>query len=513
MEQKQAISKLVCWYDERPDTRRLMRRWEDAAGPIGSDELLCYDATSECLVDDALGEYPDRELGIESDSSWLGRRPDLSEEFRRALHDALPRDKDGGVIGPDLGSHVQIIEDQDRRVVFTGGDAQRFADDYAKTLPIGWRDGVVLCLRKGAPVVIVRWTPERERISVTQEWAGRQCDLVNGEQKHRWRVLRFFDDAERCIRVPIPPARIANRTAQDLVARAPEQPAGEGIIPTRIPALDAALALGGVPRGARVIVQGPPEAGKTLLMLEVAASYAASGLSVAWLATGDEAIDPIFRRWCQRGGMSREEAAAAPFRGMLTENLMLVDGTAFDMEEVLPEFDVTFVDSLQEVRTRAGAGAGEIEKVKAALSVIADAKKTVWASSWLVRNAARRVKREASKGGSGVEYSATMLLHVELEGDVMTVELLKSRHGGKGTVLTLSADVERQRVGPAASAHDDLQQRIEADVLVKLAERPRSQRELEADVTGTAVKIRNVVKALIARGIIQRGPDSKLVLA
>ncbi|HEY2404765.1 MAG TPA: hypothetical protein VGI10_02130, partial [Polyangiaceae bacterium] len=364
---------------------------------------------------------------------------------------------------------------------------------------------IIVFLSSGFKVVVVRWTARREHIRDTRAWAETQ---YSGDRQ-RWRVLETFspDGYER---VPIPPSAPPARTLSDIIAKA--APTANAILPTGITALDRALAIGGVPlRGARVVVQAPTANAKTTFALEIAASYAAAGISVGWIATGDEPPESIHARWLQREGMSREAAAAAATGdGELAPSLYLIDGRAIVLEDVLTigGFDILFLDPLQKVRTRAGADSGKLEQIGKVLELVEKSGLTCWMTSAQVRASGGRQKRsplEASYGGGGIENGATLLLGLALAGAALTVSILKSRYGGEGETLALTADRERQRVlspgeaQPAAGV-GTVEARIWADVQAALGEGPRSKRWLEDHITGGAASVRKVIAARLKAG-------------
>ena len=65
------------------------------------------------------------------------------------------------------------------------------------------------------------------------------------------------------------------------------------IIPTGILALDAALGIGGVPRGRIVEIFGPEASGKTTLALQIIAEAQALGGIVAFI-DAEHALDPTY---------------------------------------------------------------------------------------------------------------------------------------------------------------------------------------------------------------------------
>lgn len=413
--------------------------------------------------------------------------------------------------GPDLGSHVQILESNFDR--FPGGDPERFASEYARKLPLGWRDSIIVCLRSGAPIVIVRWSAKRERIESTRRWAEGETEWVNGDARRRWCVLETFNGSGDT-RIPIPPAVTPRvRSRGDLAAKIDVARAAD-VVPLPIRALNAVLSNGGVPQGSRVILQGPPGSGKTAIAIELAAGLAADEKiapnAVAWVATSDEPADSICRRFVQREGGEMRNV----FCG---KNLIVIDGREVDLEDVFAAgFSFVFVDSLQAARTRAGAKMGRLESVAAAVAVISAAKVPAFATSHVVRGAERRSKMASAYGGAGIEHAATLLLDVSRDGDAVIVEIVKSRGlGGEDQKVALVLDRERQRiVSPAATAGADaVEARIRADVLAALASGPKSVKALaEREIDGKAVTVRRIVKAMVAAGEITERDDGTVGL-
>ena len=66
-----------------------------------------------------------------------------------------------------------------------------------------------------------------------------------------------------------------------------------GVIPTGALPLDAALGIGGVPRGRIIEIFGPESSGKTTLALQILAEAQALGGVVAFI-DAEHALDPIY---------------------------------------------------------------------------------------------------------------------------------------------------------------------------------------------------------------------------
>jgi len=65
------------------------------------------------------------------------------------------------------------------------------------------------------------------------------------------------------------------------------------VVPTGFPSLDAALGVGGLPRGRMVELSGPPSSGKTTLALQIAARFQQIGATAAWI-DAEHVFDPAY---------------------------------------------------------------------------------------------------------------------------------------------------------------------------------------------------------------------------
>lgn len=86
---------------------------------------------------------------------------------------------------------------------------------------------------------------------------------------------------------------IEKKFGKGTIMRGNETPQNVDVIPTGCPSLDAALGIGGFPRGRIIEVYGPESSGKTTLALTVAASAQNLGGRVAYLDL-ENALDPIY---------------------------------------------------------------------------------------------------------------------------------------------------------------------------------------------------------------------------
>ena len=81
-----------------------------------------------------------------------------------------------------------------------------------------------------------------------------------------------------------------------------------GVIPTGALPLDAALGIGGVPRGRIIEVYGPESSGKTTLALQILAEAQAMGGIVAFI-DAEHALDPVY---AARLGVDIDEVLISP---------------------------------------------------------------------------------------------------------------------------------------------------------------------------------------------------------
>ena len=85
-----------------------------------------------------------------------------------------------------------------------------------------------------------------------------------------------------------------------------------GVIPTGALSLDAALGIGGVPRGRIVEIYGPESSGKTTLALQILAEAQAAGGVVAFI-DAEHALDPVYA--ARLGGDINEGLISQPDTG------------------------------------------------------------------------------------------------------------------------------------------------------------------------------------------------------
>jgi hypothetical protein len=469
------------------------------------------DAVDHGFVDRVLDDmWSDDETWIEllKDSSrqaqqraHFARRPALTEAEREAVQAyadrAFPRGE--RLDRPDVGSRVQVIRD----LVHTcpGGATDAFVRDYVRELPPGWRDSIVLDLKAGEHPVVCRWTATREKISATQAW----CRNYRHRDQPRFEALEsHWFEGERVVI----PAAVSHATVTvEALARPRTMATLSTVSPTGLGPLDAVLATGGIPSGARVVVQAATAQGKTAL--EIAEAWAARGARVVWVATADEPRESVMARRRQRHGMPRADAVTSTDEEGLAPELFVVDGREHTIEEVLtlsPAPALLVLDPVSKVRMRDGA-ADPVVRIGGVLDLVEASGWTVLMSAAVVRGAGRRAATERALGGSRIEAGATLLLELTRSGDNLTIGIVKSRLGGEGMEIALRLDAERQRVlaAPADDGALSTDDRIWRDMRTVLAmDGPRAARTLAEKVRGRKTAVLAVVRQRLANGDLRQ---------
>ncbi|MDF3069188.1 MAG: DnaB-like helicase terminal domain [Polyangiaceae bacterium] len=435
--------------------------------------------------------------------AYFARRPALTDAERAAVQAyadaAFPRGEK--LNRPDVGSRVQIIRD----LVHTcpGGGTDAFVRDYVRELPPGWRDSIVLDLKAGEHPVVCRWTATREKISATQAW----CRNYRYRDQPRFEALEsLWFEGERVV-IPAAVSRATVTIEQLAKPRITATPST--VTPTGLEPLDAVLATGGIPSGARVGIQASTAQGKTALMLEIAEAWAARGARVVWVATADEPRESVMARRRQRHGMPRAQALTSTDETALEPRLFVVDGRDHTIEEVLalsPAPALLVLDPVSKVRMRDGA-ADPVVRIGGVLDLVEASGWTVLMSAPVVRGAGRRVATERALGGSRIEAGATLLLELSRSGDNLTIGVVKSRLGGEGMEVALRLDAERQRVlaAPSDAGALSVEERIWRDVRAVLAtDGPRVARALADKVRGRKTAVLAVVRQRLATGELRQ---------
>ncbi len=445
---------------------------------------------------------PGRERALASWDRYIAARPALSAEELDALREHIRREYPEEKC--DAGSHVQILED--RGQIFPGGDSQAFVRNYARTLPIGWGESIVVCLSPAEPVVICRWTDARVHISDTSKWAA-SLPWVNGQRRFVALERYTFGEAERVV---VPPPRPARALTLTQLAAPPPVLAWSKpttIHPTGIPALDREITTGGIATGSRIAIQAQTAQGKTSVCLEIAENWAARGLLVVWVATADDPRPAIVARRRQRLGMTERDALLSTDESMLDPRLFVVDGREHTLEDVLAcraQLDAVVIDPIVKVRTR-NTSDDLIARVGQALDAVEQSALTTLMTTPVVRGSSRRVKTERAFGGSRIETGVNLLLELKRNGRDLTLEVVKARGLGmtEGQEIPLRLDRERQRVVSASDAVSGTEAIWTQVQNALVADGPRSARSLAegaGKVPGRSTTIRAVIRERLASG-------------
>lgn len=256
--------------------------------------------------------------------------------------------------------------------------------------------------------------------------------------------------------------------------------------PTGIAELDG-LTGGGFVYGSRIYIAGAPDAGKTLLQLQIADVWASRGIAVGFLCV-DEDREDLLGRFLQRRGVSRSDCEALagdvfddavsdvarlPLR--LYESTSTIEQAADDLATYAGARGARaalFIDSLQTVTCLADDdGATDQANVTARVTAIRQAatkhRLIVVTTSEMSRAAYRGGVRgdsgmdmAASKHSGAVEYSAKVLVtlrSVAGESDLAELRIAKNKYGRRtrdgesGIYLRLEPSQQRVRVDAAYS--------------------------------------------------------------
>jgi KaiC/GvpD/RAD55 family RecA-like ATPase len=259
--------------------------------------------------------------------------------------------------------------------------------------------------------------------------------------------------------------------------------------PTGFAALDD-LTGGGFVYGSRIYVNGAPNAGKTLLVVQLIHELAERGIAVGLLAS-DEEPDDIVTRFVQRAGFSRRAAEArvhdeidAMDRRIGDLPLRIYDGGDWTIDAAAEDFasyarsigarGAFAIDSLHTVvcehERAADRELPEVQAIKARTVAIRRAaighKLIAIVTSEMNRSGygTRKAREDSSplargKGSGSIEYAARVLIDVSSiagEGNVVRVEVPKNKDGGgqaslesEGNALYLEIDRAGQCLVPS----------------------------------------------------------------
>lgn len=378
--------------------------------------------------------------------------------------------------------------------------------------------------------------------------------LVSAHQRHRYGEL----DLEQLA--------VDARALADVTPKSAEPKKGPRSIADRVLALGSigerhALQLAALDHATRgglvartvTLLLGPPGAGKTTLVVQLARQFYVAGLVVV-VHAADENADGLLIRVGQGFGLAREdlEQGNAGAKRHLADRiadgrLVLVDQDEDDMtiedsaelaERLGRERGVQAVlvpDSIQTLRTRI-VTTNPRERIDAVIATLKYAAKArgliVIATSEVARGFYRgggsdRTEALASgKESGGIEYGASLLLalsSVKDESNVVEVEVAKNRLGAEKPTFRLELDRDRasfsETTMPDAPSADDRaaakESAKEAVVARMMAEMPRAlaqaagsvtnRRELQALVRGANDLRVEAASRLIATGVIVGG--------
>lgn len=242
--------------------------------------------------------------------------------------------------------------------------------------------------------------------------------------------------------------------------------------PTGINRFDE-LTGGGPVYGTRIYLNGQPDAGKTLLLLQVAHEYARRGIMVGLLAVDEEDGD-LTTRFAQRVGHTRkaceirDSAILNQIRSELANLPIRFYDASWTIEEAAAHLAKLArqkgkrvflgIDSLQTVHCDGDrTGLRELSemsavtaRVQAVRKVATEHKLIAMVTSEMSRSAYRKADPNdltstmaASKHSGAVEYSARVLLglrSVKGESDLIEVDVAKNKLGPAGEIFHLRID-------------------------------------------------------------------------
>jgi len=299
-------------------------------------------------------------------------------------------------------------------------------------------------------------------------------------------------------------------------------------VSTGLPTLDDATR-GGAILGDRWVIQGAPDAAKTLLLVQLLHTFAVQGLAVGLLAVDEEPGDVLIRL-AQRCGFDRDECEArvpetlSAIRAAAGELKWFFYGADWTIESAATHLaaqgtalnagTVLGVDSLQAARSETEAGRQDVNmtslvdhRVRAIRLTAKAHGHLVLATSEMTRDGyrARRTGDRiaplaAGKHSGSIEYSARVLLSLQNVGaNRVQLEVPKNKHGtwrlaSEGNAITLELDRDRQTLAEAAEA-DEVARHPGRDSSAKLEAMKRSivRAVLKSRASGTPLRKRDAL--------------------
>lgn len=390
-----------------------------------------------------------------------------------------------------------------------------WAQAYRSALPVDLRDrGMLVGTAAGMPPVIAVWLGTSQSPGMIRQWlSGEGRFTLEHESSQKYDYQRGHQAYSIDDWLTLEPTVKARSLAE--LAFKPTEPIG--LLPSGLAELDRLR--GGIQRrGDRVIIQAETGNAKTALALTMAASLASRGFKVAWVATSDELAASIIARLLQRTGKYTFESAKDHVNdtaalASLDPNLTIIDGTTVLLEDVLDSApDFVFIDNLQKVLSRVGAGRGEMEAIAAVLKLIEAEGTTTVLTSRMNRGVRNRL--EGSSGGAPVAAGATVLLDLVLKGDVLDVEILKGRGPGEHESFSLTLDRAKQTLAPCQAKPEPVSE-TEAHrrdlIIAALGKGPKTAGALRTWVPGHNRELKASLDALVAGGkVVLNGKEYAL---
>ncbi|PJA12181.1 DNA repair protein RadA [Candidatus Dojkabacteria bacterium CG_4_9_14_3_um_filter_150_Dojkabacteria_WS6_41_13] len=187
---------------------------------------------------------------------------------------------------------------------------------------------------------------------------------------------------------------------------------------------------GGIAEGTVALIGGDPGIGKSTLLLQVLANFAASGMTVAYIS-GEESIDQVSER------LERVVDGVPDGLFLLSDQDLgnIMDGL------VAQEFDAIVIDSIHSLQHNDLEGqSGGMSQLKAVTSAL-----TAWAkkSRTVVFLIAQVTKEGYVAGPKTVEHIVDVVMYLEKVGSENTrmIRTLKNRYGDTGEVGFLDMGV------------------------------------------------------------------------
>lgn len=292
-------------------------------------------------------------------------------------------------------------------------------------------------------------------------------------------------------------------------------------VPTGLSRLDE-LTGGGPVFGTRWFLLGAPDAGKTMLLVQIADAYLDAGLAVGLLGIDEEPGD-LLGRFAQRRGISRKACEERSIATLAAIDEMMrdrpiryydhdwtIDEAADDLAKFAEERGLRAflgVDSLQTATAsnedpRASLREHVTQRAVAVRSAATRHRMIVMATSEMNRGAYRSNDATettndmaAAKESGAIEYQARVMLSLRSvpgESDLVDLKIVKSKHGGGGEHIGLRLDRGRQTI----VEEEDYDPRAAAD----------AQREAKAEARAAKARTKRLDDAAALASILATLP-------